>query len=218
MSEKQKVSMVSLGCPKNLVDAEVMLGFLAGKDMRSPPTRRMPISSSSTPAPSSRRPSRRAWTRSSTWPTESTTAAADPDRDRLPASALSGRAGPGAAGGGHLHRHRRLPPHCRDHRRKDGALPNSFVTSAIPNFIYDETLPASSPPGLFRYLKIAEGCSNCCSYCVIPSLRGAYRSRPLEALVRSPATGGWRSQGIKPDRPGHHQLRSDLEGRSTLET
>lgn len=32
------------------------------------------------------------------------------------------------------------------------------------------------------YLKIAEGCSNCCSYCVIPSIRGKYRSRPKEAI------------------------------------
>ena len=36
----------------------------------------------------------------------------------------------------------------------------------------------------YAYLKIAEGCNNHCSYCVIPSLRGRYRSRPLEELVR----------------------------------
>lgn len=35
----------------------------------------------------------------------------------------------------------------------------------------------------YSYLKIAEGCDNRCSYCVIPSLRGRYRSRPLEELV-----------------------------------
>jgi ribosomal protein S12 methylthiotransferase len=33
------------------------------------------------------------------------------------------------------------------------------------------------------YLKIAEGCDNHCSYCIIPALRGAYRSRPLTGLV-----------------------------------
>lgn len=36
----------------------------------------------------------------------------------------------------------------------------------------------------YAYLKIAEGCDNCCSYCVIPSLRGRYRSRPPEEIVR----------------------------------
>lgn len=36
----------------------------------------------------------------------------------------------------------------------------------------------------FSYLKIAEGCSNCCSYCAIPSIRGKFRSVPMEELVK----------------------------------
>jgi ribosomal protein S12 methylthiotransferase len=53
-----------------------------------------------------------------------------------------------------------------------------------PNYIFDENLPRlNSSPGWYAYLKIGEGCSNCCTYCVIPTLRGPYRSRPLEALV-----------------------------------
>ena len=36
----------------------------------------------------------------------------------------------------------------------------------------------------YAYLKIAEGCSNNCTYCIIPKLRGPYRSRPLESLVK----------------------------------
>ncbi len=38
--------------------------------------------------------------------------------------------------------------------------------------------------GGFGYLKIAEGCDNHCTYCTIPSLRGKYRSRTLPSLVR----------------------------------
>ncbi len=38
-------------------------------------------------------------------------------------------------------------------------------------------------PTYYAYLKIAEGCDNHCAYCVIPSLRGAYRSRPMEELL-----------------------------------
>ncbi len=38
-------------------------------------------------------------------------------------------------------------------------------------------------PVYSAYLKIAEGCDNRCSYCVIPSLRGRYRSRPMESLL-----------------------------------
>jgi ribosomal protein S12 methylthiotransferase len=37
--------------------------------------------------------------------------------------------------------------------------------------------------GHYEYLKIAEGCDKHCTYCVIPSLRGAYRSVPMETLV-----------------------------------
>lgn len=36
----------------------------------------------------------------------------------------------------------------------------------------------------FAYLKIAEGCSNCCSYCAIPKIRGGYRSVPMEDVLR----------------------------------
>ena len=37
--------------------------------------------------------------------------------------------------------------------------------------------------GHFAYLKIAEGCNKCCTYCIIPKLRGRYRSVPMERLV-----------------------------------
>lgn len=36
----------------------------------------------------------------------------------------------------------------------------------------------------FAYLKIAEGCDNCCTYCIIPSLRGRYRSRRIEDIEK----------------------------------
>lgn len=40
-----------------------------------------------------------------------------------------------------------------------------------------------STPPWYAYLRIAEGCDNYCAYCVIPSLRGKYRSRPMEHLL-----------------------------------
>ena len=40
-----------------------------------------------------------------------------------------------------------------------------------------------STPRHYAYLKIAEGCDNCCAYCVIPRLRGRYRSRPMNELL-----------------------------------
>lgn len=52
-----------------------------------------------------------------------------------------------------------------------------------------------SAPAYSAYLKIAEGCDNCCAYCVIPSLRGRYRSRSMDSLL---AEARWLlSQGTK---------------------
>ena len=39
-------------------------------------------------------------------------------------------------------------------------------------------------PEHYAYLKIAEGCDNHCAYCVIPSLRGRFRSRPMEEVLK----------------------------------
>lgn len=38
-------------------------------------------------------------------------------------------------------------------------------------------------PSHYAYLKIAEGCSNCCTYCAIPSIRGKFRSREMENII-----------------------------------
>lgn len=38
-------------------------------------------------------------------------------------------------------------------------------------------------PGHYAYLRIAEGCDNRCTYCVIPEMQGPYRSRPLESIL-----------------------------------
>jgi ribosomal protein S12 methylthiotransferase len=39
-------------------------------------------------------------------------------------------------------------------------------------------------PGHYAYLRIADGCDNCCAYCLIPSIRGRLRSRPMNDVVR----------------------------------
>jgi len=59
-----------------------------------------------------------------------------------------------------------------------------LVIAGDSEVIYDHTMPRLvTTPSYSSYVKIAEGCSNCCSYCVIPQLRGKYRSRPLESVV-----------------------------------
>jgi ribosomal protein S12 methylthiotransferase len=88
-----------------------------------------------------------------------------------------------------------------------------------PNFVYDEDSPRlNSSPLYSAYLKIAEGCSNQCAYCVIPSLRGSYRSRPLAGLLdeaRRLVAGGAREINIiAQDITRYGQ---DLEGDVSLE-
>ena len=62
----------------------------------------------------------------------------------------------------------------------DGKNPAVFGDIDAPDA---ETGRIVSTGPSWAYLKIAEGCSNRCSYCVIPSLRGAYRSRPMENIL-----------------------------------
>lgn len=45
-----------------------------------------------------------------------------------------------------------------------------------------------STPKHYAYLKVSEGCDNCCSYCAIPLIRGRFRSRPIEEVVEEAKT------------------------------
>jgi ribosomal protein S12 methylthiotransferase len=55
---------------------------------------------------------------------------------------------------------------------------------SLPDYLYDHTTPrVNSSPFYSTYVKIAEGCANHCSYCVIPSIRGTLRSRTIESVV-----------------------------------
>jgi ribosomal protein S12 methylthiotransferase len=54
-----------------------------------------------------------------------------------------------------------------------------------PTYIYDADTPRLlATPRHYAYLKIAEGCDYKCAFCIIPTLRGAYRSRPADSIVR----------------------------------
>lgn len=52
-----------------------------------------------------------------------------------------------------------------------------------------------STPPYYAYLKISEGCDNCCTYCAIPQIRGRFRSRKKEALVEE--AKGLAARGVK---------------------
>ena len=54
----------------------------------------------------------------------------------------------------------------------------------LPTYLYDETVPRFlTTPKSSAYIKIAEGCDHPCTFCVIPNLRGKFRSRRFESVV-----------------------------------
>jgi len=59
-----------------------------------------------------------------------------------------------------------------------------FEVKAKPHFLLDENTPRYSlTPDHFAYVKISEGCINACSYCVIPQMKGPHRSRSIDSIV-----------------------------------
>jgi ribosomal protein S12 methylthiotransferase len=62
--------------------------------------------------------------------------------------------------------------------RWDGAIAD------LPNYLYDEDTPrVLATPRHMAYIKIAEGCDHPCTFCIIPQLRGQFRSRRFESVV-----------------------------------
>ena len=55
----------------------------------------------------------------------------------------------------------------------------------LPTYIYDADTPRKRvTPGHYAYVKIAEGCDYKCAFCIIPKMRGHYRSRPIDSIVQ----------------------------------
>jgi ribosomal protein S12 methylthiotransferase len=72
-----------------------------------------------------------------------------------------------------------------------GAVPLAFHRAAprfgidLPDYLYDATTPRRlATPGHYAYVKIAEGCDYKCAFCIIPKMRGHYRSRTVESIVQ----------------------------------
>ena len=58
------------------------------------------------------------------------------------------------------------------------------ASATLPDYLYsDETPRILTTPRASAYIKIAEGCDHPCSFCIIPQLRGKFRSRRLESIV-----------------------------------
>ena len=88
----------------------------------------------------------------------------------------------------------RAPSAVRTHSRPEGearAANGRFsraewdgAIADLPNYLYDERTPRLLATGkTSAYLKIAEGCDHPCSFCIIPQLRGKFRSRHFESVI-----------------------------------
>jgi len=65
----------------------------------------------------------------------------------------------------------------------EGVEAGAGAAAAVPYLYHDLTPRVLSTLGHFAYIKIAEGCDHPCSFCVIPQYRGAFRSRRFESVV-----------------------------------
>ena len=72
----------------------------------------------------------------------------------------------------------------------------NLIKPGTPDFLHDEKMPRiRSTPDYLAYVKVAEGCDNYCTYCVIPYVRGHFRSRPEESVIQE--VRNMAAQGVK---------------------
>ena len=76
---------------------------------------------------------------------------------------------------------------CSVHKPQPNARPHAHRQTRdalLPTYLYDAATPRRlTTPGHYAYVKIAEGCDYNCAFCIIPKLRGAYRSRDEASVV-----------------------------------
>lgn len=188
MAEKKKVGMVSLGCPKNLVDSEVMMGMLARQGFE--------ITNDSQAADVL---------------VVNTCGFIDSARQESVNTILemaqlkqTGNLKRLVVAGCLVERYREelqreIPEidacigvnELKEIESVVGpngrrSLPVYSDGAAVPElYLYDETTPrlrATAP--YTSYVKIAEGCDHTCAFCIIPKLRGVFRSRSPESILK----------------------------------
>jgi ribosomal protein S12 methylthiotransferase len=103
----------------------------------------------------------------------------------LTASVHAAETRPGQESLSGTHKHASRPE--GDHRERQGRFHRDDwqgATHLLPTYLYDETTPRFlTTPKSSAYIKIAEGCDHPCSFCVIPNLRGKFRSRRFESVI-----------------------------------
>jgi ribosomal protein S12 methylthiotransferase len=81
--------------------------------------------------------------------------------------------------------HTKAPGSIEGGGRTPNAERRAPATAALPTYLYDSSTPRLlTTPRHYAYVKIAEGCDYTCAFCIIPTLRGAYRSRTADSIIR----------------------------------
>ena len=208
---RPKVGFVSLGCPKNLVDSEVMMGMLtqAGAELipRAEDADVIVVNTCSFIA-SAQQESVNTILEMARFKTDGRARKLvvagclverfrDDIRKNIPeVDAVVGTgeldkilaaAGVAPAHANHSPFHILTSRPEGDAREAQGRFSRESWDGAIadlPNYLYDEATPrVLATPRYTAYIKIAEGCDHPCSFCIIPQLRGKFRSRRFESVV-----------------------------------
>jgi ribosomal protein S12 methylthiotransferase len=206
--------MISLGCPKNLVDSEVMLGLTeqAGHTL-TPDAREAEVLVVNTCAFIDRAKQESIDTILEMAQLKKTGACkrlvvtgclAERYRDELQAqipeidAVLGTGEVPqivGALAGTAALQHGSTAAPATLYRRKPSHAPLGARTE-LPTYLYDAATPRHlATPKHYAYVKVAEGCDYTCAFCIIPRLRGHYRSRSADEIVREAEQLG--ARGVK---------------------
>jgi ribosomal protein S12 methylthiotransferase len=210
-ADPPKISFVSLGCPKNLVDSEVMMGFLAGSGAQMitrPEDADVIVVNTCSFIESAQQESVNTILEMARHKTEGRAQKLvvagclverfrDEIRTNIPE--VDAVVGTGelesilqAAGVGSQPQEnvpfRILNSRAEGQRREEqGRFSREAWDGAIadlPNYLYDDATPRLlATPKSTAYIKIAEGCDHPCSFCIIPQLRGKFRSRRFESVI-----------------------------------
>jgi ribosomal protein S12 methylthiotransferase len=214
-----KIGLVSLGCPKNLVDSEVMLGLAqgAGHELTEDAAQAdVLVVNTCAFIDKAKQESIDTILELAQHKTHGrcrklvvTGCLAERYRDELKAEipeidvvlgtsevesivgaieTLPAGSGPAPAGQAEtvpmtFHRTAPLSAHVAA-RHRDAVALAPETGRDLPTYLYDATTPrVLTTPKHYAYVKIAEGCDYNCAFCIIPKLRGQYRSRPVESIV-----------------------------------
>jgi len=191
----KKVAVVTLGCPKNQVDSEVMAGLLAQDYIVTENSQEANIIvvNTCTFIQSAKEESIETIFEMAAYKESGSC------QTLIATGCLSQRYGSelmqdipeldGVLGTGNIDEITKIVQAAENRR-------TTLIKPGVPDFLHNEKMPRKrSTPDYLAYVKIAEGCDNYCTYCVIPYVRGHFRSRPEESVVRE--VQEMAAQGVK---------------------